>query len=183
MTLELHTQRLRLTPLTGDDAQALFSYRRLPEVTRFQNFVPAGVADAEAFIASVQGRDLGASDQWCQLAVRLRETDELVGDVGVQRMSHGAKQAEIGFTVAPSHQRRGLAMEAVTALLGHLFGELDLHRVTASVDPENVGSCALLERLGMRREAHHVRSYWFRGAWVDDVVYAMLRTEWSNARP
>ena len=42
---------------------------------------------------------------------------------------------------------------------------------------------ALLERLGMRREAHHVRSYWFRGAWVDDVVYAMLRTEWSNARP
>ena len=105
-----------------------------------------------------------------------------MGDLGAQRLGHSPEQAEIGFTIAPSHQRRGLATEAARALLSHLFDDLGLHRVTASVDPDNLASRALIERLGMRQEAHHVKSYWFKGGWVDDVVYAMLRTEWSNAR-
>ena len=84
------------------------------------------------------------------------------------------------MTVAPSHQRRGFATEAVTALLDHLFGRLQKHRVLASVDPRNLPSVALFQRVGMRREAHFRQSVWFKGAWADDLVFALLQSEWMG---
>jgi RimJ/RimL family protein N-acetyltransferase len=50
------------------------------------------------------------------------------------------------------------------------------------VDPRNERSLALLERVGMRREAHFVESLWFKGAWADDIVYAILQREFLAGR-
>ena len=83
----------------------------------------------------------------------------MVGPEGVQ--------VEVGFTIDPAHQRKGLASDAVSALLTWLFGELGKHRVLASTDPSNSASIALLTNLGFRQEAHHHQSYRFCGAWVD----------------
>ena len=174
------TERLLLDALRPEDAPALFAYRSDPSVTLFQGFSPERLEDAEAFIASGQGRAFGTPEAWCQLAIRERAGGALVGDLGARIHGHEASQAEVGFTIAPSHQRRGLATEAVTGLFGHLFEVLGVRRVVASVDPDNAASRALLGRLGMRQEAHFVESYWFRDRWVDDVVYAMLRDEWRS---
>jgi RimJ/RimL family protein N-acetyltransferase len=84
-----------------------------------------------------------------------------------------ARQVEVGFTVAPGHQRMGLATEAVEGLLGHLLRALQKHRVFASVDSRNERSVAFLERVGMRQEAHLRESCWFKGEWVDDIVFAI----------
>jgi RimJ/RimL family protein N-acetyltransferase len=62
------------------------------------------------------------------------------------------------------------------------FGEWAYRRAVGSVDPRNVPSMALLRSLGFRQEAHHVESYFFRGEWVDDVIFAMLAREWSPRR-
>ena len=41
-----------------------------------------------------------------------------------------------------------------------------------------------MERLGMRREAHHLESSFIKGEWVDDLVYALLRSEWlARSKP
>ena len=61
-------------------------------------------------------------------------------------------------------------------MIGHFLGPLGKHRVFASADPRNARSLALLERVGMRREAHFRESLWFKGEWVDDVVYAILES-------
>jgi RimJ/RimL family protein N-acetyltransferase len=100
-----------------------------------------------------------------------------VGDLGVHFMEDG-EQVEIGFTLAPAWQGRGFAAEAVAGLLDHLFGVLHKHRVFASVDPRNVASRRLLRRLGMREEAHFVQSVPYRGGWADDIVAAVLASEW-----
>ena len=89
---------------------------------------------------------------------------------------------EIGYTFGPEHQGQGFAFEAVKAILGYLFGQLEKHRVTASVDPENVRSIRLLEKLGFRREGHFIQSVLIRGEWCDDVIYAMLKAEWKATR-
>ncbi len=62
-----------------------------------------------------------------------------------------------------------------------LFGERDMRRIVASVDPRNDASMAMLGRLGMRQEAHFREAYLLRGEWVDDVVFAMLAREWAAA--
>ena len=67
-----------------------------------------------------------------------------------------------------------MATEAAQAVLALMFADLGLHRVIARLDSRNERSAALCRRLGMRQEAHQVRSEWFKGEWVDLLVYAIL---------
>ena len=89
---------------------------------------------------------------------------------------------EIGFTVAPDAQGKGVGTDAVTGLLDYLFGPLGKHRAFASADPRNERSLRLLQRLGLRQEAHFVKSICFKGEWADDVVFAILASEWHERR-
>ena len=170
------TRRLVLSPLAADDAEPLFAYRSDPEVRRYQFFEPQSLDDAQAFVAPGPAEPSG----WHQFGIRLRSSAELAGDIGYKPQAPGLDQAEIGVTLAPAFQRRGLAAEAVTGLLGHLFADLGLHRVYASIDPRNTPSASLFDRLGFRREALFRRSLWFKGEWTDDLVCALLAEEWEN---
>jgi aminoglycoside 6'-N-acetyltransferase len=62
------------------------------------------------------------------------------------------------------------------------FGALALHRVYARLDPRNDASLALCKRLGMREEAHFVEDVWFKNAWGDTLIYAILDHD-RSARP
>jgi aminoglycoside 6'-N-acetyltransferase len=174
---EIRTDRLLLRPLRASDAEAMVAYRSDPDVAQFQGWEPPTLDGIRALIAEQQDR---APDQpgWSQLAIADAATDTMLGGVAVRFLNGDPRQAEIGFTLARHAQRHGYATEAVRAVLDALFFRRETHRVTASVDPLNTRSIALLDRLGFRREAHHVESLWIKGAWVDDVIYALLRREW-----
>jgi RimJ/RimL family protein N-acetyltransferase len=174
----IETEHLLLTPLTPADAEALFAYRSLPEVSRYQSWEPESIEDARAFIDGLAGVAFGTPRTWFQLGLRTRDGGVLIGDVGVHFLEDG-DQVEVGFTLSPRAQGRGLATEAVRALMRHLFEGCGTHRVTASVDPRNEASVRLLQRVGMRQEAHLVRSLRFKGEWADDLVFAILGSEWS----
>lgn len=178
---EILTNRLRLDALLPADAPAMFAYRRLPEVCRYQSFEPHALADVEAFIAGQADRTFDTPGTWYQLAIRLRHTGELLGDLGLHFLDTAPRHVEIGFTIAPDYHRQGYGTEAVRATLGHLFEALAKHRVIASVDPRNEASCKLLARVGFRLEARFQESLWFKGEWVDDYVYALLGAEWPRS--
>ena len=178
--LQIGTDRLLLMPLHADDAAALFAYRSNPEVCRFQTWAPGSVAEAERFIASMDGVPFDTPGTWFQLGIQLGDSGPLVGDLGVRVPADEPRQAEIGFTIAPAYQRRGIGSEAVEGLLGHLFEHAGKHRVFASADPRNAASANLLRRVGMRQEAHFRESLFLGGEWVDDIVFAMLESEWRQ---
>jgi len=179
LDIPILTKRLKIDRLKDSDAHTMFKYRSDPLISRYQNWEPSHIEEIQTFIAELKNVDIGAPGSWFQLGMYLRESDEMVGDLGIHTQSNNRSQAEIGITLSISFQRRGLATEALTALLKYLFVKLGKHRVYASVDPRNTPSIALLERVGMRKEAHFVESLWFKGEWVDDVIYAMLKSEFS----
>jgi RimJ/RimL family protein N-acetyltransferase len=170
-----------LSPLSPTDAEALFAYRSLEAVRRYQTWEPVHPKDAIGFIAAQAGLAFDTPGTWFQLGIRMRDGKALVGDIGVHFLEDG-EQVEIGITLAPAAQGCGIATEAVEMLLDHLFGALGKHRVIASVDPRNGPSVRLLERVGMRREAYFVQALLFKGEWADDVVYAVLASEWAARR-
>ncbi len=172
------TSRFTLDPLVPADAEAFFEYRALPEVTRFQTFAPQHLQEAQAFVERQRDVVFGAPDSWFQLAIRDRATGALVGDVGLHFLDEDARTLEVGISVAPSHHRRGIAREVLSEALSATFRDGNIRRVIASVDPRNTASMALFASLGMRKEAHFRESLWFKGEWVDDVIFAMLRAEW-----
>ena len=56
-----------------------------------------------------------------------------------------------------------------------------LHRVIGRLEARNVASARVLEKLGMRREAHFIENEWVKGEWQSEYVYAMLAEEWAAA--
>jgi RimJ/RimL family protein N-acetyltransferase len=178
VTDEIRTERLVLRSLRAGDAERVHAYRNLPEVAQFQSWDTQSLDEVCTYIAD-QVELRGDEPGWYQLAIADRATDRLLGDLGVHILESDIRQAELGFTLAPDAQGHGYAAEAVRAVLGHLFGALGKHRVIASTDPRNERSIALLRRVGFRLEAHHRDSLWFKGAWADDLIFALLRREWS----
>jgi RimJ/RimL family protein N-acetyltransferase len=177
VTLDILTDRLRINDLILSDARELFLYRSDAEVARYQSWSPSSIDEARAFIARNAATPFNQAESWYQLAVRSASTHQLLGDLGLHFL--GVAQVEIGFTIAPQHQRQGLGTFAVLTLLDYLFNRLNKHRILASVDPRNAASLALLRRVGMRQEAHFRQSLFWKGEWVDDVVFGILCSEWK----
>ena len=176
---QIQTKRLLLRRLSMQDSTALFYYRALPDVCRFQSWHPEHIEEVEAFLRENEAVVFDAPDTWLQVAVCLSD-GRLIGDIGIHTLDHD--QLELGYTLSPEYQGQGYASEAVSAILHEAFLVWNKHRVTASVDPDNHASVRLLERLGFRKEAHHVKSYWENGTWVDDCIYAMLQEEYTGTR-
>ena len=104
----------------------------------------------------------------------------MIGDLVLMWRSAEHRMGEIGYILHPDHQGQGFAAEAGEALLRLGFDGLGLHRVIGRCDARNRASARVLERLGMRREAHFVRNEIVKGEWTDELVYAMLEDEWRD---
>jgi aminoglycoside 6'-N-acetyltransferase len=173
----LSTPRLVLRRFAEADAPALAAYRSDPEVARYQTWsAPFPPAAAAALAREFAAADPGEPGDF-QYAVALRSAPGLIGDVYVG-LHENRMQAEIGFTLAPAHQGRGYAAEAVRRVLAHLFTERGLHHVSAECDARNLRSAALLDRLGFRREGHRVAHTLIKGEWTDDLLFGLLAQDW-----
>jgi RimJ/RimL family protein N-acetyltransferase len=175
----LQTTRLLLKGLTTPDAEAFFQYRSLPEVTRFQGFAPTSVEGAIRFIEEDICHDMDQPGTWFQLGIFLKDNRTLIGDLGIHFLPEEST-VEIGVTIAPEFQGRGLASEAVGRVMDFLFDELHKSKVVASVDPENQKSMALMAGLGFQLKGVFAQSVLFRGEWADDAVFEMTMQQWQN---
>jgi RimJ/RimL family protein N-acetyltransferase len=181
--MELRSRRLILRTFLELDLEPFCAYRSDPEVAKYQSWeAPYPREKAAAFIHAMRAREPHEPGQWYQLAIVVRSTRLMIGDCALHILAEDPRQAEVAFTLAPRHQGHGYATEAVRCLLDYLFEELDLHRVIGICDARNERSARLLERIGMRREAHHVECHWMKGEWTSEYEYATLRWEWSARR-
>lgn len=149
--LPVETDRLRLRRLTQQDAPSLAAYRSEPSVARYQSWSGMTLQEACLFIEEQERTPLGRHDLWFQLAIAEKATDELVGDVGICVKAPGLA-AEIGFSVAPSFQGRGYALEACGAAIDLVFRMSAAATIEAVVDARNTPAIALVHRLGMSLE-------------------------------
>ncbi|MDH2904170.1 MAG: GNAT family protein [Actinomycetota bacterium] len=117
---------------------------------------------------------------WSNLAVE--HEGVFVGEVGLSLASATHRCYEVGYVFLPEYQGVGFATEAVGHLIEIAFVELDAHRVVARLDARNDHSRHLLERLGLRREAHLIKNEFVKGEWTDEFIYAVLEDEWTLAR-
>jgi [ribosomal protein S5]-alanine N-acetyltransferase len=99
---------------------------------------------------------------------------ELVGELNVQNVVLGAfRSAAVGYWVSEHVAGRGVTPLAVALAIDHVFGVVGLHRVEASIRPENTRSRRVVEKLGFREEGLHPRYLFIDGEWRDHVTYAL----------
>lgn len=177
--LPVETERLRLRPFTRGDVDAVFDYRRREDVARYLFDGPMSHESvAEALQARVGHDTLDGDGSKIFLAVELKATHQLIGEVSLILRDAANRQGEIGYIFHPDHHGHGFATEAARALLEMGFAGAGLHRIYARCAAANTDSWKVMERLGMRREAHFREHIFVRGAWDEEFVYAVLEGEW-----
>jgi len=177
----VETERLLLRPIDPvGDLEAMHAYLSREDVCAY---IPPEPRTLEQ-LADALGRPervrsvLTEAGQVLALAVVLKETGRLIGDLVLFWHSAEHRSGEIGYAFHPDVHGKGYATEAARALLGLAFDGLGLRRVTARIDEENPASAAVLRKLGMRQEAVLVENEWFKGRWSTEVDFALLDREW-----
>jgi RimJ/RimL family protein N-acetyltransferase len=176
----VRTERLLIRPATEADADAVFDIRTIEEVGTWLSawprdredyrgrFVEPGYLTRTLIVETLDGEQIGdlflsIRDGWAQ-----RPVAEQAKSI----------EAEIGWCFHPDHQGKGYATESVSALLDLCFGGFGLRRVTAVCFAINEPSWRLMERLGMRREAHTIGDSLHASlGWLDGYTYALLAEE------
>ena len=113
--------------------------------------------DADDYLIEHQGRVIGKAGMW--------------------------RRPEVGFMIHPDHQGKGLAREAMVAVIDHLFATHDIPDLVAEADPRNAASLKLLARLGFVETGRAERTMQWREEWCDSVYLALPRARWITARP
>ena len=179
----VQTDRLLLRPFAATDFDALLAIQSRADVARYLYWDPRTAAEVrETLDAKVRATAIVAEGDNLSLAAVLRESEELIGDCSLRWASAEHRQAEIGFVFHPDHHGYGYATEAAGALLALAFDDLKAHRVFGRLEARNTASARVLERLGMRKEAHLVENEHVKSEWQSELVYALLEREWLSRR-
>jgi RimJ/RimL family protein N-acetyltransferase len=183
LTAPISTERLLLRPYIADDFDALYAMRSSPEVAQYL-YWDAQTADEvrDTLAWKIDSTTLRKEGDVLALAAEERSSGAFVADVILAWASEEHALGEIGYITHPAFGGRGFATEATRPLLGVAFDGLGLHRVIGRLEARNAASARVLEKLGMRREAHLVENEWVKGEWQSELVYAILDHEWRAQR-
>ncbi|WP_035485260.1 GNAT family N-acetyltransferase [Paraburkholderia phenoliruptrix] len=169
----LSTARLTLRPLREEDAQALFAMWSDADAMRFSFPAMTRLDQAVDRVSRLLNTSTDGKD--CICVVESQTTGEVLGTCILFHADEQCRRAEIGFSLQRTHWGNGYMNEAASALIEHAFSALNLRRIEADIDPRNVASARLLERLGFIREGL-LRERWIVGDEISDsALYGLLQ--------
>lgn len=172
----LSTSRLRLRPITDDDAVALHDCYGDPEVMSYWDLSPS--RDLTQTASRVK-QSLMVDPVWHAIwAVLPRDSDRAIGMVNYNHREPAAKRLEVGYALARPYWRRGYMTEAMRAFLGYCFEDLQSHRVEALVDQRNAESVQFTKGLGFREEGLLRERDRVAGCYRNLWMFALLEDEW-----
>lgn len=158
-----------------DDAADIFFLRSDETVLKFIGKEPAAsVEEAKTFIQRVNdAADANESIIW---AITLKDDPvTVIGTICYWRLQPENYRAEIGYALHPNHWRKGIMKEAILKVLDYGFETMKLHSVEARTATDNIASGSVLQATGFVKEAHLKEEFFFRGEFLDTIIYSRLQ--------
>ncbi|MGD8191196.1 GNAT family N-acetyltransferase [Brevibacillus ginsengisoli] len=177
----LETDRFILRQLRLEDAKDLFQYFSLDEVTEYYDLASfVEVSQAEELIRSWNERF--EKQQGFRWAICTSTDNRVMGTCGFHNWSKEHYKAEIGYELAPEFWRQGVMTEVVGQVIAFGFEQLGLNRIEAFIDPGNIASRKLLEKVGLHEEGHLKECFYEKGRFVDAVLFAVVKNDWMYSK-
>ncbi len=179
MHIHIEGDNVNLRKVTKSDAQSIYEYARDKEISRY-TFIPHPykLRDALRFIRLTHQQIRKGREY--HLGIELKDTDQIVGMVGLAGVNQRDRNAEVGYWLARKYWGRGYATEALRLMLWYGFSELKLIRIWARVMHPNLASARLLENVGFTFEGRLRKSINQNGRWLDELRYAILKEEYKK---
>ena len=146
--ITIETDRLILREFTLDDVEAYFQLGTDSAVIRYTG--DGGMTNLEDAATVLRDRPLADYQKYGygRLACVLKASGQVIGFAGLKYMDD-ITDVDIGYRFLPAYWGKGLATEACRPLIPYGFDQLRLARILGLVDPENVASVRVLEKLGL----------------------------------
>ncbi|MBP1967671.1 GNAT family N-acetyltransferase [Paenibacillus aceris] len=174
----LETERFVLRQIKQDDSKEIFQYFSMDEVTKFY--------DLESFTNIEQAEDLirrwnqrFENNQGIRWGITLRSESRVIGTCGFHGWAKNHCKIEIGYELSPEYWRQGFMTEVILKINEFGFNNLGLNRIEAFVEPENMESRRVLEKVGFREEGILKEHFYWRSRFVDTVIYALLKKDYD----
>lgn len=175
----IETERLVLRRLNENDADEVLALRGNTEIMKY---IPRPIAkskeDALEHIAMIEQKIVeNTGINW---GITIKGNPKIIGIIGHYRIQPENHRAEIGYMSLPEHNGKGYITEAIQAVVGYGFEQMNLHSIEAVIDPDNIASERVLQKNGFVKEAHILENELWEGKFWDTVIYSLLKRNWKK---
>lgn len=172
----LETDRFILRRVTTDDVNEVFAIRSDPDTMRY---IPRPLAKTKAealdFIQMInKGIDDNAFIHW---AICYKDNPKLLGLICLIRFEPEDFRTEVGYILSADYRHIGVMSEALEAVIHYTFNVLNFHSLAGVIAPENSASERVLLKKNFVKEAHFKERRFWKGQFLDDVVYSLINTK------
>lgn len=173
----LETERLLLREFTERDAQNIFEYASDPEVIFFMPWDKHETLEDTNEYLSKSKVAFQNSDN-IDLGIELKSENKLIGAISVRNWNNINSCADVGYIVARKHWGKGIAAEALKAVIKFGFEDLHVNRIEAHCDENNLASFRVMEKVGMKYEGTHRQKIFIKGKFISIRFYSILKSEY-----
>lgn len=175
----METERFLLRQIEASDAQEVFHYFSQDEVMKYYDLdVLKDISEARKIIDNWQKRY--HKNEGLRWGIATKKDNKIIGSCGYHNWEKEHFKAEIGFEVTPEFWRAGVMTEVLEPILKHGFEKMDLHRIEALYDPENIASRRTLEKAGFVYEGTLRKSAFEKGRFCDAAICSLLKEEFAK---
>ena len=179
----LHTERLRLEPVTAENAGVLWELLQQPDLRTYQDLPDMEEAQFQRTVASrPQTLEPGAWGRFEWLINLEGAPVNPIGWISLRIGERSTNAGEVGYSVVLDFRGRGIATEAVRAILDEGFSGAELRRIRAYCVPENAASRRVLEHVGFEDDGILPHGATVRGRAVDVLAFVLERAQWEQLR-
>ncbi|MER3114496.1 GNAT family N-acetyltransferase [Bacillus altitudinis] len=172
----IHTESLILKQATITDAEDMHIYLSNETVCRYMGI------DAHETIEDTKGEinwydNIFKEQTGIRWGISLKNNPTIIGSCGFLNLEKQHLRTEIGYELHHDHWRKGIMKEAITAVLRYGFQEMNLNRIEALIDPQNITSVKLLEQFNFVREGLLREYEYSKGKFDDVLMYGLLNKD------
>jgi [ribosomal protein S5]-alanine N-acetyltransferase len=179
--MNIITERLIIRDMQMDDLESIHRYASDFDHVKYMTWGPNTYEETRHFLVDAIDKNGKVPRKNYDLAITNKKDSNMIGGIGIY-LNDEMDQAMIGWILHKDFWNQGYVTEAANALMDYAFNQLGLRRIYATCDAENIASFRVMEKLGMRKEAHFVLSRMFRKemGYRDELHYAILKSEYVN---
>ncbi|MEK3975083.1 GNAT family protein [Psychrobacillus sp. FSL K6-2684] len=174
----LETERLILRKVTLEDIQDMYLYGSDEEVSKYVTWnTHETISDTKGFVEFVLNKY--ENKQVSPWGIECKENGKFIGTIDFVWWQPNNKTAEIGYVISKDYWRKGLTSEVAKEIIKFGFEKMDLVRIQARCDVENIGSARVMEKAGMSFEGIIRKGIFVKGMHRDLKMYSILKEEFN----
>jgi len=174
----IETERLILRKIGVEDAEDIFEYAKVPEVSEFLPWYPhKAIEDSKNFI--IYAEEKFKTDDSLIFGIEIREEKKIIGCIEVRGWRSENNCADVGYVLSKDYWNKGILTEVLKSLIKFCFEELNLNRVEAHCEEENIGSWRVMEKCGMKQEGTLREKVYMKERYRSMKMYSILKSEYQ----